>query len=182
MRSGCREIALGLLALALVAGCEREQRRFSEPGGDALTLATPTGDLSAGGASAPQMTTSPYDNNAFAMSEGQRLYEWFNCAGCHAHGGGALGPALMDDQWIYGGSPAQIYASIVQGRPNGMPTFGHRIPQQQVWQIVAYVRSLSGQLPKDASPSRPDSMRMNPAPVEMKNPPPPVTSKDADPQ
>jgi cytochrome c oxidase cbb3-type subunit 3 len=48
----------------------------------------------------------------------------------------------MDDYWIYGGSPAQIYRSIIEGRPNGMPAWGGRLPNYQVWQIVAYVQSL----------------------------------------
>ncbi len=46
----------------------------------------------------------------------------------------------MDDKWIYGAHPAQIYSSIVQGRPNGMPAFADRVPEQQVWQLVAYVQ------------------------------------------
>ena len=39
------------------------------------------------------------------IAEGQRLYNAFNCVGCHAHGGGAIGPALMDDLWIHGSDP-----------------------------------------------------------------------------
>ena len=180
MFSRFRELAAVLLAVAGVAGCEREQRRFSEPAGDSLTITTPLSDIKAGGpaqvaAGQSQAATgeSPYDENAFAISEGQRLYEWFNCSGCHAHGGGAMGPALMDDQWLYGGAPDQIYSTIVQGRPNGMPSFGARIPRQQVWQLVAYVRSLSGQLRKDVEPGRPDAMQMRPAPsqtLEPRNP------------
>ena len=174
------ELAAVLLAVAGVAGCEREQRRFSEPAGDSLTITTPLSDIKAGGPAQPAAGQgqaasgeSPYDENAFAISEGQRLYEWFNCSGCHAHGGGAMGPALMDDQWLYGGAPDQIYSTIVQGRPNGMPSFGARIPRQQVWQLVAYVRSLSGQLRKDVEPGRPDAMQMRPAPsqtLEPRNP------------
>jgi cytochrome c oxidase cbb3-type subunit 3 len=177
MFSRFHELAAVLLAVAGVAGCEREQRRFSEPGGDSLTITTPLSDIKAGGpvqsaTGEGQQTTgiSPYDQNAFAISEGQRLYEWFNCSGCHAHGGGAMGPALMDDQWIYGGAPDQIYSTIVQGRPNGMPSFGARIPRQQVWQLVAYVRSLSGQLRKDVEPGRPDAMQMRPAPSQTPEP------------
>src|SRR4051812_47750251 len=34
------------------------------------------------------------------VSEGKRLYKWFNCNTCHVNGGGAIGPALMDDKWI----------------------------------------------------------------------------------
>jgi cytochrome c oxidase cbb3-type subunit III len=164
---------LALLALALfVGGCEREERRFSEPGGSAVTLTTPLTDIRAGGPAIATSVRSPYDENAFAISEGQRLFEWFNCAGCHAHGGGAMGPALMDDKWIYGKAPEQIFSTIVQGRPNGMPAFGGRIPTQQVWQLVAYVRSLSGELPKAASPSRPDALFMRKPPAETDPPPP----------
>jgi cytochrome c oxidase cbb3-type subunit 3 len=64
----------------------------------------------------------------------------------------------MDDVWIYGSEPQNIYATIVQGRPNGMPSFRGKIPDQQVWEIVAFVRSLSGQLPKDVAPGRSDEM------------------------
>ena len=35
---------------------------------------------------------SPYENNAYQLSQGKRLYDWFNCKGCHASGGGASGP------------------------------------------------------------------------------------------
>ena len=47
-----------------------------------------------------------------------------------------MGPPLMDDKWIYGSAPENIYATIIQGRPNGMPSFAGKIPTQQVWQIV----------------------------------------------
>ena len=67
-----------------------------------------------------------------------------NCTGCHAHGGGAIGPPLMDDSWIYGSHPDQIFATIVEGRPNGMPSFRGKLPDYEIWQLAAYVRSLSG--------------------------------------
>ena len=44
-----------------------------------------------------------------------------NCVGCHSHGGGGMGPALMDGQWRYGGRIDQIATTIAEGRPNGMP-------------------------------------------------------------
>jgi cytochrome c oxidase cbb3-type subunit 3 len=99
-----------------------------------------------------------YEDNAYSISEGKRLYEWYNCKGCHADGGGDIGPPLMDDKWIYGSNPENIFATIVEGRPNGMPAFAGKVPAYQVWQIVAYVRSLSGQAPKDAAPGRSDNM------------------------
>jgi cytochrome c oxidase cbb3-type subunit 3 len=69
----------------------------------------------------------------------------------------------MDDVWIYGSEPANIYATIVEGRPNGMPSFGGHIPDEQVWQLVAYVRSMSGLVPQDAAPSRNDDIQSKPS-------------------
>ena len=91
------------------------------------------------------------------MAEGKRLYAAYNCAPCHGlNGGGAIGPPLMDDKWIYGAQPDQIYATISQGRPNGMPSFGGHVPNQQIWQLVAYVESMSGQAKATSAPSRND--------------------------
>ena len=87
---------------------------------------------------------NPYEDNAYAMTEGQRLYEWFNCSGCHARGGGGIGPALMDDKWKYGKTAGDIYTSIVEGRPDGMPAWGGKIPEYEVWQLVTYVQALRG--------------------------------------
>ena len=69
----------------------------------------------------------------------------------------------MDDVWIYGSDPANVYATIVEGRPNGMPSFGGHIPDEQVWQLVAYVRSMSGLVPQDAAPSRNDDLQARPS-------------------
>src|SRR5262245_33631213 len=109
------------------------------------------------GAATPSPTVkSPYQDSAYAIAEGERLYQWFKCVGCHFHGGGGIGPPWMDDQWIYGSAPENIFASITEGRPNGMPAFGGKIPPSQVWQLTAYVRSLGGLVPKDAVPARSD--------------------------
>jgi cytochrome c oxidase cbb3-type subunit 3 len=91
-----------------------------------------------------------YEGNAYGIAEGQRLYGWYNCAGCHSQGGGGIGPALMDDYWIYGSEPPQVYRTIAEGRPNGMPSFGGHVPSHQIWQLVAYVRSLAKLQPPDA--------------------------------
>ncbi|HEX9981792.1 MAG TPA: c-type cytochrome [Thermoanaerobaculia bacterium] len=102
---------------------------------------------------------NPYAYNAHAIAEGQRLYTWFNCVGCHANGGGGMGPPLMDVRWRYGSDPENIYATIMEGRPNGMPSFRGKIAEHQVWQLVAYVQSLSGNVPKDAAPGRTDDLQ-----------------------
>jgi len=158
-----RGAALGLvLLIGLLSGCERERRGFKDPppGAPTLTMVTQS-ELHAGPVTRPVSVESPYDHNAYATSEGKQLYNQYNCSGCHFQGGGGIGPPLMDQEWIYGSQPENIYASIVEGRPNGMPSFRNRIVPQQVWQIVAYVRSMSGLLPKDVAPGRSDDMQVN---------------------
>jgi len=154
-------LAISSAAIALMllsAGCKREERVF-DPGaaGSQVADGTALNEVHAGG-SAPVPDISKYESSAYAVAEGKRLYNAYNCVGCHAQGGGAIGPALMDSIWIYGSQPQQIYSDIVQGRPNGMPSFGGKIPDYQVWELVAYVRSMSGQLPSDVAPSRSDQM------------------------
>ena len=68
-----------------------------------------------------------------------------------------LRPPLMDADWIYGDAPQNVFNSIVEGRPNDAQLL-RKIPEYQVWQLVAYVRSMSGQLPKDISLNRDDRM------------------------
>jgi cytochrome c oxidase cbb3-type subunit III len=151
--------AVPLFAFAIAVACERETRRYQElPAGATRAEGIRQTQLQAGGPQEQPPVPGPYDENAWGISEGKRLYSSFNCVGCHAYGGGGIGPALMDDKWIYGATPPQIYSTIVEGRANGMPAFGGRIPDQQVWQLVAYVQSMSGRVPKDAAPSRDDNM------------------------
>lgn len=85
---------------------------------------------------------NPYEGDLAAIQEGRRLYRWMNCIGCHAEGGGSIGPVLWDDQWRYGGRGVDLAESILYGRPNGMPRFAGHLPLEEVWKIVAYVQSL----------------------------------------
>ncbi len=55
-------------------------------------------------------------------------------------------------------SLSQIFASIQQGRPNGMPSFRGKLTNDQIWQLVAYVRSLSGMGRRDVRGGRDDAM------------------------
>ena len=154
-----------LCLLVFLAGCEREERDFSkEPDSKEPVVALST--LSPGDGK-PQAASSPdggsYQDEAYQLSEGKRLFEWFNCTGCHSHGGGGSGPPLMDAKWIYGGSIDNIVATIREGRPNGMPSFRGKIPDNQIWQIAAYVRSLSGNVSQAAAPGRDDDLNAHPA-------------------
>jgi cytochrome c oxidase cbb3-type subunit III len=154
-----------LLAAAVLTGaCDREERRLREsPPGRPASADVRLSVLRPGArADTAAHAATPYEDNAYAVSEGQRLFGWYNCAGCHANGGGGMGPPLMDDRWVYGSAPEQVYATIVQGRPNGMPSFAGRIPTTQVWQLVAYVRSLSALNSPNARAARSDNMMAYP--------------------
>jgi len=79
-----------------------------------------------------------------------------------------MGPPLNDPEWIYGSDPENIFATVVEGRPNGMPSFRGRIGNAQVWQLVAYVRTLGGLTAKDTWPARADAMdEVGPEPDPM---------------
>lgn len=92
---------------------------------------------------AAKQEKDPYINNPVALAAGRRLFLWYNCYGCHGgRGGGGMGPSLRDRTWIYGSTDADIYNSIAEGRGKGMPAWGLKIPQDQIWQIVSYIKSM----------------------------------------
>ena len=186
MYSPCRgslaalSLAPLLAAVLTMAGCQREQRAFTlNPAASSPPATTPVNTVLGDTANADyrRQQEHTYQDNAYQVSQGEELYSAFNCVGCHAHGGGDIGPALMDDKWIYGGEIDQIYLSIAQGRANGMPAFGGLIPPQQIWQIAAYVRSMGGQGPKSARASRADHMA---TPVPAEQSPAPIRSAQRD--
>lgn len=87
---------------------------------------------------------NPLQNDPDAVERGMRDFDRFNCSGCHAaNGGGGMGPSLSNDRWIYGQSPANIYLTILQGRPNGMPAWGTMLPDRTIWELVSYIKSIS---------------------------------------
>jgi cytochrome c oxidase cbb3-type subunit 3 len=152
-----------LLAIAAIGlGCRREGRQLATPPEEAqASSGVVVSELSPGGPPATISTTLGESQiNAYAINEGKRLFDSYNCSGCHAHGGGGIGPALMDDRWIYGSAPANVFATIVEGRPNGMPSFRGKVPDFQVAQLVAYVRSMSVRAGSPWAPGRNDSMNV----------------------
>ena len=171
-----------IFALLVLPACEREERQFRElPPTSARGLPVRLSRLQPGTPLPGKAGPGPYLENAYGISEGKRLYQWYNCSGCHFQGGGGIGPPLMDDKWVYGGNPQQIHDTIVEGRPNGMPSYGGHIPDDQVWKIVAFVRSMAGLAPKAASSGRSDHMSARPS-EQNKSPEPPGTEPARHPQ
>lgn len=180
MSSRCRERALLLgvvgLAVASTVGCERETRDFVPPRQGERVGQAASAPASAAAIALAAAMVGRYEHNAYAVSTGKRLWTWYNCNGCHANGGGGSGPALMDDVWIYGGDAGTIYLTIANGRPNGMPAFASRIPQDQIWQLAAYVRSMAGLASADSAPNRDDAF-LTRTPESFSDPAKPETVK-----
>ena len=148
-RGGARRgtLAVTLLAslLASLHACRFDDERERLP---PTTTVQPvpviTSDLRAGGVPAEPAARNPYAQDEHALTAGRQLYGAMNCAGCHGpSGGGGIGPPLADAAWIYGSEPENIVQSILQGRPNGMPAFGPKLPTSEAWKIATFVQQLS---------------------------------------
>ncbi len=97
-----------------------------------------------GGATAASESPVPLDDPA-TIEAGKALFTGkLGCYGCHGQaGGGGMGPSLADATWIYGADEAAIHESITNGRPGGMPKFADAATDEEIWQVVAFVKSLS---------------------------------------
>jgi cytochrome c oxidase cbb3-type subunit 3 len=153
-----------LALVAALSACSREARHEARSEVGTAAIASSPDTVFPGNAAPPALDqrAAAFEGNAPAIAQGQQLFTSMNCAGCHSHGGGGMGPALMDGKWRYGGRIDQIASSISEGRPNGMPAWRSKLTQDQIWQLSAYVRSLAGLEPVDAVSARTDSMSNTP--------------------
>jgi cytochrome c oxidase cbb3-type subunit 3 len=107
-------------------------------------LHVPVSDLHPGNVALGAHIDNPLAGDPQAVTRGMRDFNHFNCVGCHAaNGGGGMGPSLSDRRYIYGSSAPNLFLSIYQGRPNGMPAWGDVLPESTIWELVAYVQSLA---------------------------------------
>ena len=137
-----RMLLWGVLAGALcAAGCHTGPTEAAELG------STPSVEIPVGPIPGPGQVSNqpvdPYAGNAVALAAGRQLFIEYNCYGCHGgHGGGGMGPSLRDKTWIYGSSDAHVFDSIAEGRAHGMPAWGTKVPRDQIWKLVAYIKSM----------------------------------------
>jgi cytochrome c oxidase cbb3-type subunit 3 len=108
-------------------------------------LKTPVTHIFPGNVSTDPKLKNPVGNDPAAAQRGMAYFNAFNCVGCHAaNGAGGMGRALTDKKnFLYGSSPANIYLTITQGRPNGMPAWGPLLPDPVIWDLVAYIEQIS---------------------------------------
>lgn len=83
--------------------------------------------------------------NDEAMQTAERLFSNY-CAQCHGSDGrGATGyPNLRDDVWQWGGEPAEIKETILNGRNAAMPGWAGALGEDGLFNVTEYVLSLSG--------------------------------------
>jgi len=109
-------------------------------------MQVPIGNLSPGAAPTRPAIKNPAQGDPRAAQRGMTYFINFNCNGCHAdNGGGGMGPALSNSSFVYGAEPENIFLSIFQGRPNGMPAWGSMLPDSVIWDLVTYIGKLSNE-------------------------------------
>lgn len=161
-------VAAGAFAFLffLASGCN-SSKPVMVPASTSANTTVAVGPVPGGEEVVPIGTRNPYDGNAVAIQDGRRLFDWYNCSGCHGgHAGGGMGPSLRDEKWLYGDRDDQIYDSIAAGRSKGMPSWGTKIPQNQIWELVAYIKSMRTPLEADP-PTEPAAEAVQPPTPEM---------------
>lgn len=141
-----------LLAICAPIACIGDSRAAqgtgsgSVDGGDSLRFIAHDENLPVGfpASGKPLALRNPFEGDKRALATGAQLFVAYNCIDCHgADGSGAMGPSFQDGRWHFGGSPGAVFESIYQGRPDGMPAWGGRISNDQIWMLTTYLRSLA---------------------------------------
>jgi cytochrome c oxidase cbb3-type subunit 3 len=117
-----------------------QQRQWEEEVAAAEAAAAPVFARFAG------MSLEQLSKDPDALRVARNLYA-NNCSMCHGSDArGAAGfPNLTDGDWLYGGDPDTLVATLSHGRNGIMPPWGETLGQQGVEQVAAYVLTLSGQ-------------------------------------
>lgn len=133
-------------ALVLTAACNREAQSAggeADAGGGGIANARGNEDTGDNIAQVQKIAMRSFDGSAEAATAGREAFLKYNCYGCHGGlAGGAMGPSLRDDEWKFGGTDEQIIASIRDGRPAGMPAWKGVASDQEMRNILVYIRSM----------------------------------------
>src|SRR6266571_2086434 len=86
--------------------------------------------------------TNPY-SSAADVETGRRLYAG-RCGHCHGQNGeGGRGATLNTGRFRHGGSGRELFLVIRDGIPNTEMPGAFRLPDAEIWRMVAYVQQLS---------------------------------------
>jgi cytochrome c oxidase cbb3-type subunit 3 len=96
--------------------------------------------------SVPSANPTPYTPESIARGKNYFLQ---NCQSCHDEDGRARSAAVAiaadltdPKRWKFGESDAQVFASIHNGAADAMPPFGSDLKNEQIWDIVNFIRSI----------------------------------------
>lgn len=79
--------------------------------------------------------------DAADLATGKTLFTT-NCTACHKNGEGEIGPNLTDKFWLYGNDIKEVFATVKNGTPNGMPEHASKLNPIEIQQVASYVLSL----------------------------------------
>jgi cytochrome c oxidase cbb3-type subunit 3 len=87
-------------------------------------------------------SANPYRGDVAAIAKGEETWTTI-CVACHLpEGTGLVGPSLVDPYWKYGNSDAELFSTVSDGRPLGMPPWGPQLGAEKIWQVLAYMETL----------------------------------------
>ena len=105
----------------------------------ALTVALATGVFSQ-----EAKKLNPFTGKPDAIQQGRTLWLQNGCSGCHGvMGGGGMGSPVIDDVWKFGSDDETMF-KLIKGQIDAqtMPKIFNGLSDDEVWKIIAYVRSL----------------------------------------
>jgi mxaJ protein len=87
---------------------------------------------------------NPFTGKEDGIAAGKTLYIQVGCQGCHGGGGGGgMAASLIDDNWKFGSDDETLFKLIKGQIPEQtMPVVYSSLPDDQVWQILAFIRTL----------------------------------------
>lgn len=87
--------------------------------------------------------TNPFEGNADAIGAGAKLFHQ-NCAACHGNQGtGRDKHPNLHSERVRAATPGELQWLLTNGSmKNGMPSWS-RLPEQQRWQIIAFLKDAS---------------------------------------
>lgn len=131
-----------IVAMYLAAGAAlAAPAAQSTPGGNASVA---TSSAAGSGTETSTSKTNPFKGDKEKAAAGKKIFIGYGCVGCHGQsGGGGMGPSLIGNNWHYGGTDADLFHSIHDGRPKGMPAWSSHLSDNQIWEVITFVRSIS---------------------------------------
>lgn len=131
---------LSVSSVLLVAGCA-SSGVGSQPAASAAEPAAPPAPAAASAASPSSPAAAFYEDEA-AQTRASQLFRAVCTGYCHTtEGAGREAPDLFDCESDHGGSDQEIFDVITAGLPDTqMQAFGGKLPDEDLWRIVAYLR------------------------------------------